>query len=264
MHILLATIATDRETERRRDIEYRHALDLARTRPPLDRPNAPVPGGRADPGQPRQCGRRPDPRRVPRRRPRRPASARPWSLTMAVDELPVDPVTDPDAYRRAAPRGSSATTTRPSSAPRPPRGSGHSCGSGRPPARPARARRVVGARVPRPPRRRRARRQRPDPLDPRRGRAGHRRLRPGSLGRPAARPRRRPGIAHRPVRRPAPGQPPAVGDDARRRPRARSGSTASAARRATSSRGACSTGHDRFHLAQAERALAAVRDRAAG
>ncbi len=33
MHLLLATIATDRETERRRDIEHRHALDLARTRP---------------------------------------------------------------------------------------------------------------------------------------------------------------------------------------------------------------------------------------
>ena len=33
MHLLLATIATDRETERRRDIEHWHALEFARTRP---------------------------------------------------------------------------------------------------------------------------------------------------------------------------------------------------------------------------------------
>ena len=34
MHLLLATIATDRETERRRDIEHRHALDLPPGRVP--------------------------------------------------------------------------------------------------------------------------------------------------------------------------------------------------------------------------------------
>ena len=33
MHLLLTTIAIDRESDRRRDIDYRHALDLARTRP---------------------------------------------------------------------------------------------------------------------------------------------------------------------------------------------------------------------------------------
>ena len=33
MHLLLATLATDRDTERRRDIDYRHALDLARMQP---------------------------------------------------------------------------------------------------------------------------------------------------------------------------------------------------------------------------------------
>ncbi len=33
MHLLLTTIAIDHETERRRDIDHRHALDLARMQP---------------------------------------------------------------------------------------------------------------------------------------------------------------------------------------------------------------------------------------
>jgi hypothetical protein len=33
MHLLLATMAFDRDTERRRDIDHRHALDLARMQP---------------------------------------------------------------------------------------------------------------------------------------------------------------------------------------------------------------------------------------
>ena len=57
-------------------------------------------------------------------------------------------------------------------------------------------------------------------LDPRRGRARHRRLRPGSLGRRAAPRRGRPGGPHRPVRRAAHGQPAAVGPDAGGRPAA--------------------------------------------
>ena len=96
---------------------------------------------------------------------------------------PIDPVASPDAYRRellawlgeddpAAVQAATVARVReivPSRRRPAPRATG--------------AARVVGDRMHRPSRRFGARRERADALDPRRGRARHRRLRPGPLGR---------------------------------------------------------------------------------
>ena len=160
--------------------------------------------------------------------------------------VPVDRVAgpiDPSARRtRTAARSchGSATMIRPRCRPRRSARMRELVRDGRrPPARSAGASRVVGPRVPRAPGRLRIRGECPRPLDPGRGRARHRRLRPGPLGRRARTSRRRSRRAHRALRRAPRRQPATVG--ARRRPRIASGSggTASVGRRATGSSSGC-------------------------
>ena len=68
-----------------------------------------------------------------------------------------------------------------------------------------------------------------------------------------------PEDAHRAVRGTAGGEPPTLGGHARRMPGSGSASTASAGPESYDLMRRLSAGHDRFHVAQAERALAAVR-----
>ena len=136
--------------------------------------------------------------------------------------------------RRCCSRCSAATTRPRSSWPRRWR-SGRRLRRRYRPADRARAGRMVRARVPRPPRRRRACGHRPVPLDHRPGHARDRGLRPGDLGRPAAHP-----TTIRPTSsacsRHCGGPTSRCGPGSARPTANASGCTASAGRRATTSR----------------------------
>ena len=146
---------------------------------------------------------------------------------------PADPISSPEAYRASLlaalggddPAVAQAETAGgdPCSHPRGPRSAAHS----------ARARRMVRAGVHRPHPRWGARGVGPRALDPGRGRARHRRLRPGAVGRRAQTQRGRPGPAARHLRGPPPAPTSTSGRAARWRTASASGATGSADRRAT-------------------------------
>ena len=227
MHLLLADLARDREAELAQDVPP-PATRPARTRPTAAPVRRAVLARRPRPAQPRQRGGRPPPRRVPRRRPARPA-ARPMAPDL------VSPVDAPEALSPSCSSASSARTTR-----RVVQGrtvgadARRSCASAgdRLRDRPAPAEwsviECLGHLVDW-----RARGQRAGPLDPGRGRAGHRRLRPGSLGRPAAPSRRRSRASSSRCSRPCARPTCACGRRRPPRPASASVSTASAGPRAT-------------------------------
>ena len=128
----------------------------------------------------------------------------------------------------------------------------------RPAARAPRAGRVVGAGVPRTRDRRGARRIGPLPVDPRARRAPVDRLRPGPVGRPSA---SRRGPTRRAARRCSRRSGPRTSPLWARTPEAERGRVGLHAERGPESYDLTFrllAGHDRFHLAQARRALDAL------